>query len=273
MGDRASSGFTIIEVILFLAVTGALIVGMMVATSLTLGVQRYRDATESFKTLLQDQYANLTSIQNSRDSDYSCNSQAAVSTGDEVRGQSNCVLLGKYMIIRGGDVTIYPVLGYTAPGTTANTNDITSLRDDYALNIDKSNPELRELEWESRISWITATNAVNPEDYGTPRTNRSIALLFVRAPGSGQIYTFSSNTVPAQSLIDATVGAPAYLRNMVVAGATVPGQKARTICLDSGGLTPIPNTSISIAAFASSSSSIEVRSNDVANAQGVAARC
>ena len=273
MGTRASSGFTIIEVILFLAVTGALIAGMMVATSLTLGVQRYRDATESFKTLLQDQYAGLTSVQNTRGHAVTCDMQANVIDGDVLRGQSACVLLGKYMVIHGGDVTIYPVLGRTDPATASNANDITSLRDDYVISIDKGNADQRELEWGSQISWITETNTENPEDYDSNRTNRSIGILFVRAPESGQIYTFTANNPPTPAAIASSAGAPADLRNMLVAGAVVPGQKARTICLDTGGLTPIPNTSIYLAAYASGASSVEVRSNDVARGLGAAAQC
>ncbi len=272
MGDRASSGFTIIEVILFLAVTGALIAGMMVATSMTLGTQRYRDATESFKALVQEQYAGITSVQNSRSHSLTCDSQANVISGDVLRGQSDCVLMGKYMIIRGGNVTIYPVLGY-GDISSLSTNDITSFRNDFAINIDKANVVQKKLEWNTQISWTTTRTTTSPEDYNTPRTNRSIAILFLRAPSSGQVYTFTSNSVPAQSTIDASVVSPGFIRNMIVSGAVVPGQKGRVICLDSGGLTPIPNTSIYIAPFASGASSVEVRSNDFSASIGAAERC
>ena len=50
---------------------------------------------------------------------------------------------------------------------------------------------------------------------------------------------------------------------MIQAGQVVPGQAARTICLDSAGLTAIPNNALYIAPFASSASAIEVRSNGV----------
>ena len=272
MGDRASAGFTIIETILFLAVTGALIAGMMFATSMTLGTQRYRDATESFKTLLQQQYASMSSVQNSRNNDITCTTQAATAEGDVLRGQSDCVLVGRYMIIDGGDVSIYPVLAYEVTSSTATdtSDDIQAFRDNYRLNLAQENITESELEWDARIAWATAGD---PDDVDSPTTPRAIGLLFLRSPTSGQVYTFSSNSIPNDSQINDTASAPAFLTDMIEAGQTVPGQKGRTICLDSGGITPIPNTSIYIAPFAAASSGVEVRSNDVAESLGLEERC
>lgn len=268
--QRVSPGFTIIETILFLGVTGALIAGMMFATSMTLGTQRYRDATESFKTLLQQQYASISSVQNSRENDQTCTNQASTADGNVLRGQSDCVLVGRYMVIRGGDVVVYPVLAYEVTPPSGTSNDITTFRNNYRLNLAKSNAVESELEWDARISWATEGNA---DDRRSPTTPRSIAILFLRSPSSGQIYTFTSNTVPTEAQINGAAAAPAFIRNMVQAGAVVPGQKGRTICLDSGGLTPIPNTSLYIAPYAAGSSGIEVRSNDVSRQLGADERC
>lgn len=273
MGYRASAGFTIIETILFLAVTGALIGGMMFATSMTLGTQRYSDATESFKSLLQQQYANITSVQNARENNLTCTSQAASADGNVLRGQSDCVIVGRYMIIDGGDVTIYPVLAYqlATTATTDTSNDVEAFRSSYRLNLAKQNATETKLEWDAQISWATAGSA--DDQRGSNPAKRAIGILFLRSPASGQVYTFTSNTVPTESQLNDTESAPTFLSDMIVAGTTVPGQKARTICLDSGGVTSVPNTSLYIAAFAAGQSGVEVRSNDVAEGLGAEERC
>ena len=272
MANRASAGFTIIETVLFLGVTGALIAGMLFATSMTLGTQRYRDATESFKALLQQQYASLATVQNSRDNDVTCTSQATAVTGDVLRGQSDCVLVGRYMIIEGGDVSIYPVLAYqvTQSDVTDTSNDIQTFRSEYRLNLAQNNISQTTLEWDTQIAWATAGNI---DDRKLPTTPRGIAILFLRSPTSGQIYTFTSNTIPSDSQRNNTAVAPPFLRDMIEEGSVVPGQKGRTICLESGGITSIANTSIYLAPYASSSSGVEVRSNGVAAQLGVSERC
>lgn len=271
MGNRASAGFTIIETILFLAVTGALIGGMMFATSMTLGTQRYSDAVESFKSLMQQQYAGITSVQNGRDNDLTCTSQAATTDGDVLRGQSDCVIVGKYIIIDGGDVTIYPVLAYEVATASDTANDVEAFRDNYYLNLAKQNVVETKLEWDAQISWATAGN---PDDQrGAKPAQRTIGVLLLRSPSSGQTYTFTSDTIPTESQLNDTESAPAFLSTMLQEGTTVPGQKARTICINSGGLTSVPNTSLYIAAYAAGQSAVEVRSNDVAQGLGAPERC
>ena len=46
--NKLSGGFTIIEVMLFLAVSGVLAAGILATVGGTIGAQRYRDAVDSF---------------------------------------------------------------------------------------------------------------------------------------------------------------------------------------------------------------------------------
>lgn len=277
MGDRASSGFTIVETTLFLAVTGALIAGMIFATSATISVQRYRDATESFKALLQSQFSEVTNVQNSRDNDRTCTSEGAVIDGDALRGQSGCVLLGKYMIIRGGDVTVYPVLASEIVGADEPTDDIEALQDTVRLNLALDEVKKLKLEWDVRIDWVDelvgSPVSTTPDKPSSPSNPRSIGMLFIRSPISGQVYTFTSNTVQTETWIESSESLPQYLKAMVQPGTTVPGQRGRTICLESAGLTSIPNVAIYLAPNASAASAVEVRSNDVSAGMGAPERC
>ena len=48
-----SKGFTIIEVMLFLAVTGALAVAILVGSGVAIGQQRYKDSVNSLQSFIQ----------------------------------------------------------------------------------------------------------------------------------------------------------------------------------------------------------------------------
>jgi prepilin-type N-terminal cleavage/methylation domain-containing protein len=50
-------GFTIIEVMIFLAISGLLLVGVLIGTGTTIARQRYNDAVQSFAEFLRQQYS------------------------------------------------------------------------------------------------------------------------------------------------------------------------------------------------------------------------
>lgn len=256
MGARISSGFTIIETMLFLAVTGLLVMGALVGTGTALSNQRYRDAVETFKNLVQSQYSELGSIKNARTDAWSCGSTAKPAEGNEYRGQSNCLIVGRYMTINDGDVEIFNVLAHKNAAATATSPDITVMRNNYTYNV-ADEVEQRTLEWGTKIAWTSAG-----QDAKTPRTPRAIGILFMRSPDSGRVYTFTSDTIAN----DRAAINNATLRNMIVDGTTTPGQGERTICIESSGGILGGDRSVFIGARASTASAIEVRSNELAAA-------
>lgn len=255
-------GFTIIETMLFLAISGVLIVAMLAGTGITINLQRYRDATETFKALLQNQYSALTSVDNDRENNWSCSPLAASEEGGtEIRGQSDCVLLGRLVTVVNSDIAVYNILGRpSANAPLIPANDIAQLRDDYILNISTVTEDKNVLEWGTQIAWPRLGPSSQAHN---PTTPRSLAMLFVRSPNSGQIYTFHSDTVT-------TPPTPQTLKDMLITGATVPGRASRTICIESNGLFGIvgqsADLSIFVSAYATGPSSIETQSNSfVAN--------
>jgi type II secretory pathway pseudopilin PulG len=252
MGTQKTRGFTIIETLLFLAISGVLIIAMLAGVGVTIQIQRYRDAVETFKTLLQDQYSELASVKNEeRTSAWSCSSQAETIEGGsdtKERGQSDCVIMGRYVAINGPDITLYNVVGYPTGSSTTGT-DIDKLRANYVLNISTMTKEETSLEWGAEIAWPRSGGGSQ-----TPQTPRQVSFLFVRSPDSGQVYTFTSNSAFETPL-------PSSLRDMVVVGASVPGQSDRTLCIDSGGALTNADSSVYVSAFATGPSSIETRSN------------
>jgi len=91
-------GFTIIETMLFLGITGLLIVGILAGTGNSISIQRYRDSVTSLQSMLQMQYSNVENVSN--------NSVAAKSCGAKTspRGQSDCVILGRFISTTDGKV-------------------------------------------------------------------------------------------------------------------------------------------------------------------------
>lgn len=270
MGTNKLAGFTIIETMLFLGISSFLIVALIASTGNSINIQRYNDAVETFKSVLQQQYSDVTSVQNSRNDNWSCGSTASPTTTSTVkdnRGQSSCSLVGKYIRIEDDKLSIYRVVAYENATTANLANDIISLKDNYVLNVSQDDVDISTMEWGTRISYpITQGGA----PYSMPQNPRKMGILIVRSPDSGQIYTFTNgdNDVPN----DSSIGS-ANLESMLVAGSTIPGQSSRLICVNSSGLLANNDRAIQLGAFASGSSAVEMQTNDYLISQASAYKC
>jgi type II secretory pathway pseudopilin PulG len=260
MGGRYSKGFTVLETMLFLAITGALVVGILVGVTASINTQRYRDSVVSLKTVLQDQYSELGNVYNGRSGSWKCESSATtveVTDGtSQLRGQSDCVILGRYITISNSDITMATVTGYAPLGARSSGTDIEILQADYTLGISDVDITTSQLEWGTRIAW--PVSGPNQRPAGTPR---SIAILLVRSPTSGITYTFTSDNVPPIESVNNTT-----LEAMLVEGPGIPGQGGRRLCVESAGLAPNAQQAIFINSFTTNASGIETRSNEMGDA-------
>jgi type II secretory pathway pseudopilin PulG len=266
MGTTHNAGFTIIETMLFLAITGVLVASMLVGVGTAINIQRYHDSVTSFQSFLQGQYSSVTNVDNERDASWHCGATAATTQvgTSQNPGQSDCVILGRYITIVGGTTTVTDVDGYQT-GTSAG-NDITALKTGYSLGLSTVNTRTDSLAWSTVIAWPTSGTG-----FKNPTTPRSIAILIIRSPISGSTYTFTSDTVPPIANVDDTA-----LKAMLVTGiGTAPyeGQGQRTICVDSQGLVFTGNVAVYIHAYANGATSIENRSNDIIASLGGDTKC
>jgi prepilin-type N-terminal cleavage/methylation domain-containing protein len=260
-------GFTIVETMLVLAITGVLIAGLLVGLGSSISNQRYLDAVSSFKTLLQDQYSQINNVTNDRDAGWTCNSNATpVKTqgGGTAPGQSDCVLLGRYIGIENDQITSATVVGYPK-SNTSSSGTIASIKTDYTLGISTSSIEKTSLEWGAHIAWPTSGGGSM-----TPTSPRSLGILMIRSPANGTSYTFTTDTV---NQIDSV--SSAVLLSMMVPSLSLtnPGQGARTVCLDPGGFNVPEKLAVYIGAGASGPGSIEVRSKALTAAAGGDTQC
>lgn len=194
MGTNRKNGFTIIELILFLGVTGLLLIGLLAGSGIAVGQQRYRDSVKSLQSVLQSQYGEVASVKNGRPNNLSCNSSGAITTGgsDSPRGTSaSCILIGRYIqshrpesgLEAGTALHVHPVIAAGDINSEDIATDDTSAINRYNLALDSDSYEQLRLEWDSkmRLSGLTGPNA------------QQFSILIVRSPLTGSIRTYSSS--------------------------------------------------------------------------------
>lgn len=262
-GNRNTSGFTVIETMLFLAISGLLVVTLLAGTGVSISIQRYRDAVETFKATLQEQYSELASVKNERDDTWSCNdlAQTEEQGNATARGQSDCSLVGRYVTIVGGKITKYSVVAHKLANLPTAENDIEKMTRWYTLNVSTVNKEESEMEWGTAIAWPTT-----PGEGVTRNTNsgeRSLALLFIRSPDSGLIYTFASNKVTDEP-------SPQALKNVMLESVDgIAPQRERVVCVDASTLFQGESLAVVIRGFATGPSGIETESNELRGQNGI----
>ena len=240
MIERKHTGFTVIEVMLFLAISGLLISALLIGTGVSISRQRYKDSVTTFQSNLQQVYEEVMSVNNNRDSVRAgCGSSA-------VAGTSECALLGKLLVIDGEDMSLYDVIGREPSGTTADSSDDTILSSYNPQVIrDNVNVRLSKLEWGASARRLGAGEA------------SVMSLLVLRSPESGFVHTY---TVDADmSRIDDDSGSY-RLRDDIGPAAN---RAQRTICVDSDDIASIGGKmAIRIQAGASSATAVTVLSNE-----------
>lgn len=185
MGNKTNSGFTIIETMLFLAVSGALMVAILIGAGASINQERYRDSVNSLKSYIQDQYSNTTNSINSRTGNESCSAGAVVNSGTaQYRGTSECLMVGRLIKVdaSGIKLTSADVLAYPNPVMDDSlATDLLDLRTNYTLARSTIGRDTYELPWDAQVV-----------KHDNPDANMPFTILIVRMPRSGAITTFTS---------------------------------------------------------------------------------
>lgn len=176
---RIRRGFTLVEVSLFLAITAAIFVSIAVGTQNSIFQQRYNDAVQNFAEFLRSVYSQVMNVQ---------------SEGD---GRSGYAIYGKLVNFEKDDngnnkITTYNVVGKIAEDDLGNGNvldRLKSLEADVVLEKDGKYEPVGFVEnyrprWASQIQTTKGWAGSYEVFIG--------ALLVVRHPSSGTVYTFSS---------------------------------------------------------------------------------
>lgn len=240
-------GFTIIEVLLFLAITGLLVMGVLASTGGTINAQRYMDSVASLKSTLQMQYTDVVNVSNERSSNLKCNSDAEISEGGASSspvGQSNCVILGKMLQLDSTkqNLVIKDVIGSADESLLVDKkNDIEVFRsyNIKAPNADLWSPKIYNIEWGALISGIVRPVLESPTESG------NFTILILRSPSSGVTHTYidSNNTWSDNDLDDMITDINYPKLNSYI-----------DMCVDSNGLIASDRTKTAVRIYASATS-------------------
>ncbi len=240
MNRRTRRGFTIIEVMLFLGVSGLLIVGLLASIWGGITQQRYRDAVVSFQETLRQPYGSLVAIQNQRPA----NSDGCAG----FRGTSDCLLLGKFLHVTSQNVagsgasivTMSDVIG-ALPTVDPGSNYLAILRA-YQPQIVTANRSTSDMQWQTQMAWPTA----DPMN--------GFAMLVLRSPVTGQIHTFTwkENATPTQAVLSSAAG-PINSTNE---------NASPVICVDPNGMN-VPRSGIKIQPRASTAAAVGQIANEL----------
>lgn len=276
-------GFTIIEVMLFLAISGLMMVGLLVGTGATISKQRYNDSVYSLQSKLQAQYSAADSVEDScrSSTDASCapnvsctlsGSSVSVKYGTsattpEPRGQSDCLILGRYITTTadGNVIVMRGVVGIKPAGAGTGSDDVADLAlykiaavpdgyDDSAAmqtQLAYLNGERYTTEWQEKL---LAPTIGDPGNTSEPKSGvADYAILILKSPISGRLYTFVSD--------DRSPGA-----NSMMSKLTTDIGNSATFCVDSSGAAGQGTMAVKIDANGSSSSAVEVLGDQAAKA-------
>lgn len=190
MSSEKNRGFTIIEVTLFLAVSSILAVALLVGMNNTINRQKYKDSVVTLKTYLQSQYTFAANTVSDRDDSINCNNGVLSSNEGSLVGSTDCLVLGRIIKIvdDGSELRAVNIIG-------SKTRDIKGLgekdnliRNYRFINTDTVAGELKSaLKVESMyIPW--GATVVKPDSQSDKI--QYIAMVIIRSPQSGAIYTF-----------------------------------------------------------------------------------
>jgi type II secretory pathway pseudopilin PulG len=198
MSGVFKAGFTIIETMLFLGITGLLVVGILAGAGASINVQRYHDSVSSVESVVQGLYTSVDDVVNDRTDSMSCpisGDPSAVPVG-----QSDCVVLGQFMSISGNDTSISTVIGYSSTIIPDPSTPDSVILKSYTLSL---------------LDTSTVKSAL---DWGATIKPSFLGILVLRSPSSGLNYTYTTNN------------SNDTLSDMIASGVT----KQQTVCIIPG---------------------------------------
>jgi competence protein ComGC len=191
-------GFTIIEVMFFLAISSALLVALLATVGFTISRQRFTDSGTGLQAFFQTDYNEALNVVNDRSPGVCALAGGGSNTAV---GSTSCVVLGKAIDVTQGssDMVAYNVIG-TEPANPGNATgkDLLAL---YNPTIDTSASTPYSVPWGATV-YGTRINGAHVDG--------AIRILILRSPDSGLPLTFGQAGNGASLTPALTAGAQAY---------------------------------------------------------------
>lgn len=205
-------GFTVTEVMIFLAISGLMLVGAIVGVTSNINNTRFNDGVRSTTSFVQGQYNEVSSGRNMRPDTAGCiGGQPSVAGPSEPAGMTDCVILGRFLYFSGDTVTSKYIvangilLGHT---TGTDTNVLNQLNPRVAT--DAIYQQQFPIPWSIGINKMTRDNAATGAQVNS--------LFIVRSPVSGKILVYAANSgaQPSQADVESFFNTSALNRSVYI---------------------------------------------------------
>lgn len=186
MKGASVEGYTVVEVSLFLAVSGLLFLIALFGTGNTIRSVRFTDSGRSLTAFMQKQYDSLIAGVNTRPNTVSC-AGGVIGPGSQTPGTSNCLLMGKLILFNPGDykVNVYSIVGTEPASVDYNQTDEDLIVDFAPQVVPSVGTEEYDIPWEAYISDIRRTS-------DNQATN---GLVLIRSPRSTRVINYTYKPV------------------------------------------------------------------------------
>jgi len=261
-------GFTIVEISLFLGISGALIL-------LTLGLwtmvarQRFQDTMTTLRNTVQSEYEEVRTSINERlgkTTITGCKDDGTIGSGKDATGNSECLAIGKLIQFTPGSNEIkisYVVLTKAKlVDSYLGKGEIEILREISNNTTDDNKPRLVVVGSTSNSSYVARTSdpAIIPKNIrlqwggefanswtitDTPSKSNGMAILHSPISGSVLAFSFASNATPVSSggvlnLASASVNQPVA----IMIKNTQQGFKGGAVCIDGGSSSVVARSAV-----------------------------
>lgn len=199
VGSR-QAGYTIVEITLFMAITGLLFVIAVLGTGNTIRSVRFTDSGRSLEAYVQKQYDDIVSGLNNRSDQVSCNAGAIDTTTSQTVGTSNCIFMGRLLQFKQGSPTIttYNVVGTEPVNVNYSQSDEQLVIAFAPQTVNNTGVTTYDVPWGAPFTGFKRLND----------STAANALLLIRSPSSTRIigYTFKiAGSAPTPAEVTAAV--------------------------------------------------------------------
>lgn len=197
------SGYTIVEVTLFLAVSSLLVLIAILGTGNTIRASRFTDSSRSMHAFVQKKYDDILNGVNTRLGQERCNAGSVDTGGNQTPGTSNCLLLGKLVAFKTGESTLqaFDIVGVEPAVPDYNKADEELIYDFRPVVVRNTGVDTYQIPWQAQITGskrLIDSQAVDAfAMIRSPKSTRIVSYTYKEPGASYNLYSLVNPTVAA----------------------------------------------------------------------------
>lgn len=198
--EQRQYGFTVIEVILFLAISGLLLFGALAGINSSVNSTRFNDAVNTVTSYFQKQYAEVSDGRNARDASLGCDN-GNVNNGNTSIGSTKCVVLGRLLQFNTGTSIISTryIIGIDTTNISAGDSAAVVAASPKAVVGNTNLEDTFEVPWSTNFNKVTQ-GATVVNSLAIIRSPISERILFYSFQAPANINNLTSNEIKDANL-------------------------------------------------------------------------